>query len=149
MNYYFAYGSNMDQKQMQERCGEVEVKGVAYLNNHDLVFNIFSPKRKCGCADVIQKKKSKVYGILYTLTNEALKKLDMYESVPIAYIRERKRIVVGDVTVRAFLYISTKKEKHLPSKEYMKQIIEGARTMTLPSEYIQKLMNTETIANKL
>jgi hypothetical protein len=43
-NFYFAYGSNLDTSQMEERIGEPISLGRAYAEGFKLVFNVWSPR---------------------------------------------------------------------------------------------------------
>lgn len=53
--YYFAYGSNMDEKDLRDWCEkkqrpfpEWQFLGVARLDNYRLAFNYYSKGRKSG-----------------------------------------------------------------------------------------------------
>ena len=47
--YYFAYASNLNRRQMRERCPDSQAKFVATLRNYKLVFTGWS--RPCPAVD--------------------------------------------------------------------------------------------------
>ena len=62
---YFAYGSNMDPRQMRRRCPSYRFVSIAKLENHKIGFTRRSPRRRCGVADVIPAPGEDVWGVLY------------------------------------------------------------------------------------
>ena len=77
---YFAYGSNLNHKQMKKRCKDsVFIKSIN-LKNYKLTF-----RSKYRAADVDKKKNSKVIGGLYEISKSDEKKLDIYEDYPNLY----------------------------------------------------------------
>ena len=59
---YFAYGSNLNQKQMKIRCKDsCFIKSIS-LKGYSLTF-----RSKYGAADIEKKKNSKVIGGLYEI----------------------------------------------------------------------------------
>ncbi len=148
MIYYFAYGSNMDHIQMTQRCPKAKLMGNAVLHDHALDFTIYSPKRACGCSDVIQKKGSSVYGLLYSLPQKDLDALDRYEMHPVKYKRETVNIENenGDVLEAETYKVATKEQTfQKPSKHYMSQIIEPAIINDFPRSYVKFLCSIPTI----
>jgi len=76
---YFAYGSNMNWQQMQERCPSARFFGVALLPDHKLAFTRKSIKRGCGVADAVPTQGQKVWGVVYEVTDRDVIKLDKSE----------------------------------------------------------------------
>jgi len=64
---------------MKERCLGSTLIGAAVLDNFKIDFTIYSPKWKCGCADIVKEKGQKVWGLVYSLTKDDLKLLDSFE----------------------------------------------------------------------
>lgn len=92
MIYYFAYGSNMDPKQMAERCPNSKLIGKAYLSDYKLGFTHYSNNQKSAAADIIVTKNECVWGLVYELIKEDLDNLDKREGHPNIY-RRIKEIV--------------------------------------------------------
>lgn len=84
---YFAYGSNLDDAQMRERCANARVVGRATLPNYALVFGGFSHRWGGAVASVVRAKGACVEGLLYELGNVDLRELDRFEGHPFAYER--------------------------------------------------------------
>ena len=84
---YFAYGSNLNLRQMQSRCPGARTVGRAVLPNHALAFGGFSHAWGGAVASVLRSKGSQVQGLLYELDDVDLKSLDRFEGHPFAYER--------------------------------------------------------------
>ena len=147
--YYFAYGSNMDQKQMKERCPGAELLGTASLRNYKLAFTIFSEKRNCGCADIIPDYFSAVYGLLYRMTDSDFELLDKYEGVAEkAYQRIRVTIEDGNgslIEAETYEVVSKEEEHQMPSEHYLGQILGPAQEFRFPLDYIQYLKSFDAV----
>ena len=86
---YFAYGSNMDLRQMRRRCPSYRFVSIAKLEDHKLAFTRRSPRRRCGVADVIPSPGEEVWGVLYNIkTRRDVLALDRAEG----YKAGRKRV---------------------------------------------------------
>ena len=145
MNYYFAYGSNMDETQMQERCPSAKLLGVAVLDNYELAFTIYSPKRECGCADIVRKNGSTVYGLLYQLDDADLARLDTFEGCPIHYQRISVPIMLDGKKMTAETYeVVTKQPGQIPSGHYLGLLRAAAEKYGFPKEYRMLLDAFET-----
>ncbi len=148
MNYYFAYGSNMNQQQMQERCPESLLIGKARLSHYKLDFTIYSEKRKCGCADIVLTKDGEVWGLLYIVSDSDLEALDTFEGHPIHY--KRCCVTVYDncgVGYTVFTYeVVTKHTSTLKtSKQYLGLLQEAAVHHDFPKGYTEFLGSFTTI----
>ncbi len=142
MIYYFAYGSNMDIDQMKERCPDSKLTGKAVLKNYRLDFTIFSPKRNCGCADIVKSFGDEVHGLLYTLTPKDLKKLDGLEAHPYKYKRFKTKVMDEsgkEIKAETYEVVNKKKEFQKPSKDYLNKLIMAAKNFNFP-KYYQKLL---------
>ena len=126
-NYYFAYGSNLNEKQMKERCPDSKLLGVAVLKNYRLDFTIYSSRWNCGCADVLKDDGKEVWGLLYTLSEEDLQKLDKFEGNPDFYRRIQVDVIdkMGK-SIKSYTYdVVNKSPFQMPSSKYL-NIIKGA-----------------------
>lgn len=145
MNLYFAYGSNMDKEQMSERCPSAILIGTAMLADYRLAFTIYSPKRKCGCADIVRSAGDKVYGILYQITDADMNALDDFEGHPVHYRRITVRVDSQDVKVDAYSYEVVNKEEGLvPSAHYLGLLQSAAALHKFPDSYQEFLRDTKT-----
>ena len=80
--FYFAYGSNLNQKQMRRRCKDSRFIKKIILKNYVLTF-----RSKYGAADIEKKKGKNVYGALYNISKSDERRLDIYEEYPTLYTK--------------------------------------------------------------
>ncbi len=150
-NLYFAYGSNLDVRQMLERCPSTRFKCLALLPNYHVAFMRKSKCRNCGVADIIPDQKHSVYGVVYEITEqEDWDCLDCNEGYKEnrarnenAYNRIEINVIVPEKNDES-LTVNTYKANeepgtHRPSAEYKKQIVQGAIFWNFPADYIKEL----------
>ena len=134
---YFAYGSNMNLAQMQERCGTGFKKiRTARLDNYEFGFD------QRGYANIRPRIGEFVWGVAWLITPECIASLDGYEDYPDTY---NKRIVsakdsnLQDLDV--FVYIENAENfGGVAQKDYLNnKIIVGAKENGLPDFWIKKL----------
>ncbi len=138
MIYYFAYGSNMDEIQMKNRCPGAKLVGKAELRNYVLAFTIYSPERKCGCADIVPNPTQSVWGLLYAVTPKDLEALDVYEGTPMHY-RRISVAVVGESetekTAETYEVVSKAITFQKPSQDYLEKLTSAAEKFSFPDVY--------------
>ncbi len=66
--YYFAYGSNLNHKQMNCRCPENKFIERAFLDNYRFVYDGYSNKWEGAVANILESVDSIVWGGLYKET---------------------------------------------------------------------------------
>lgn len=132
---YFAYGSNMDETQMNVRCPGATVAGVALLEGYAFIIN------GRGVATVIRCDGSTVYGTVWNVTESCIRSLDHYEGVRHnLYAKEDMSVRTADGTEHtAFTYVATNTEQGRPETRYMERIIKGAENHALPEAYVRGL----------
>jgi gamma-glutamylcyclotransferase (GGCT)/AIG2-like uncharacterized protein YtfP len=152
---YFAYGSNMHFAQMKERCPSARFVCRAKLPGHRLAFTLKSLERECGVADVLRDNAKAVWGVVYELAQNELEDLDKDESFRPGrpdnqneYTRE-KHTVWAEGDAKRPLLVSLYRghpqlDPPLPSGDYKRLIVEGARNWNLPAGYICELESIQT-----
>ena len=124
--YYFAYASNLNKKQMLERCPGSKPKLIATLPNYKLVFAGWSRQWWGGKATIKRFSGEKVSGAIYEVSEQCLRRLDKYEE---SY--ERFKVTVFDEVgepVEAITYLKSGQiEETPPSREYLAVIQQGYR----------------------
>ncbi len=145
---YFAYGSNMNPRKMDELGIKFTERINATLKGYTLKFNKASSLNpEEGFANIIPDEKGLVEGVLYEISDSDLLKLDEYEGHPQHY----RRITVKVETKKgelfdAVTYIASPDKIRnglKPSKKYLKNLI-VARDI-LPESYVRKLEMMETL----
>ena len=129
--YYFAYASNLNRKQMRERCPTSQPKFTATLHHYQLVFIGWSRKWRGGTASIRPIRGGKVLGAIYEVSEECLRQLDKYEGSDY----RRLNVIVNNEDnepVEAVTYIrSSQAEQAKPSPEYLALIQQGYKDWRL------------------
>jgi Gamma-glutamyl cyclotransferase, AIG2-like len=145
--FYFAYGSNMNESQMVERCPSTRFVGVAAMQGRRLAFTRRSVNRNCGVADAVKSPEHKLWGIVYELSDADVTILDRSEGYQPGRTRNsywRRPCTVlldGDDSrpIGAETYFAeAQPEPPRPSQAYKLLIVQGARRR-LPPEYVAEL----------
>jgi gamma-glutamylcyclotransferase len=142
---YFAYGSNMDFKRLEERGISFEFIGLGILENYELQFNkIAKNKSGIGYANVVKQEGSKVEGLLFSIDNIHI--LDRYEGFPEHYLKENLSIYHLNERIEATVYVAAPDKIGLnlmPEKSYLNRLL--AAKEYLSQEYFDFLDSTKTI----
>ena len=127
--YYFAYGSNLNKKQMLERCPDSKPMFIVTLHNYKLVFVGWSRQWRGGVASIKPFRGERVLGAIYEVSDRDLRRLDSYEGYPGNYTRFNITVFDEDgKPIKAITYIkSGQLEETEPSKEYLSLIQQGYR----------------------
>jgi gamma-glutamylcyclotransferase len=144
---YFAFGSNMDPKRLANR-GLIWTKDeVAVLDGYEMRCDVLCDRIAqhcpgCGTANITSTAGGKVEGILYTLPDGELEKLDVFEGHPTNHTREVVSVQRADGTViEAVTYMAHPEKIHddlRPHPDYLAHILAGARGRLSP-EYVAML----------
>jgi gamma-glutamylcyclotransferase len=154
---YFAYGSNMDAAQMKCRCPLAKFVCRGKLPSYRLAFTRKSATRDCGVADVLPDQTQDVWGVVYELPDHELKNLDKREGYrpgkpydQSKYTREDQYVWREGDAKRPLLVALYRGypqlDPPLPSDDYKRLIVDGARHWNLPTEYIRQLESIQTEA---
>ena len=136
--YYFAYGSNMNHKQMKERCPNSRFIETAHIHKYKLVFDGYSNFWKCSIANIVPSGASMMYGGLFEIDDMDLKILDGHEGYPDYYSRELIEAIGSDnKPYESWVYIKDEEKKGKPSMKYIKTILDGAEDCGLPQDYCE------------
>ena len=115
--FYFAYGSNLNQKQMKRRCKDSRFIKKITLKNYILIF-----RSKYGAADIEKKIGKKVYGAMYNISKSDERRLDIYEEYPTLY----KKMYFKHNNKLIMTYLMGKKTKITsPTPHYLGLIKQG------------------------
>ena len=134
MNYYFAYGSNLNHTQMKRRCPKCRYIKKIILNNFQLTFR----HRKGGWADIERKINGKVYGGLYIISKCAENRLDKYEDYPVLY----KKIYFKYGDKKVMTYTMVRKTGFVyPSTRYLNIIKQGYKDCKISFKILNKALS--------
>ena len=136
MRYYFAYGSNMDEKQMTFRCPGSQLVGRARLLAHSFLIN------ERGVASVIPAQNGVTHGLLWALTPADEEALDRYEGMAGGHYL-KKVVAVHPVdsgeVVEALIYVASDNRPGASRPGYIEKIIHVACEHGFPHEYVAEL----------
>lgn len=114
MKYYFAYGSNLNVKQMSNRCSDAVPLGARDLPGWELQFR--------RVLTIVRNPKGVVRGGLWLISDFDEKMLDRYEGYPGWY---EKHFITFPDGLTAMTYILTKGQEAEPSKGYLDVCLQG------------------------
>jgi gamma-glutamylcyclotransferase (GGCT)/AIG2-like uncharacterized protein YtfP len=141
---YFAYGSNLSSQYMRRSCPSATFIMKADLPNYGVEFRHFSEKRQGGISSIVEAPGKLVRGVIYETRAEEIEALDIVESVPQGLYRRDTFLVMGEDGNwhEAELYrVVQPRGPYPPAKEYLDQMIEGAREHELEAGYIEELVS--------
>lgn len=127
MDYYFAYGSNMNLEQMEYRCPDSWPIVNVVLDGYRLAFR--GNSSGCGVATILPEKDSRVEGVMWQISEQDEAHLDRYEGYPNLYGKERVQVRDGqgrcyDVMVYT-MQTPYREQPALPSQGYLRVILDG------------------------
>tara|TARA_Y100000741_G_C18214617_1_gene543161 strand:- start:877 stop:1320 length:444 start_codon:yes stop_codon:yes gene_type:complete len=132
---YFAYGSNLNHKQMALRCSESSFLKKFTLKGFNLCFSHKTNRSIYGHANVIKNKKFNVPGVLWNISKKDEKKLDSYEGVDYNYYQKEYFKINGK---KVLIYIQKIYFKKKPNSTYLHTIIQGYRDCGLDLNYLKR-----------
>ena len=124
MKTYIAYGSNMNIEQMKRRCPDARSIGTGELIGYRLTFR---GNRYSGVANVEKAPGHSVPVVLWKISANDEKALDVYEGFPHLYHKEQLTVISSGKNVEGMIYVMDA-EKHgfkKPSSGYLDIIAEG------------------------
>ncbi len=123
--YYFAYGCNLNRKQMRERCPQSQPKFIATLHNYKPIFVGWSRQWRGGVANIRRANGERIPGAIYEISEEDLRRLDRYEGSD----NQHLNVIVNDEDgepIEAMTYINIRQtEETKPSMEYLSLMRQG------------------------
>jgi len=127
---YFAYGSNLNKKQMQERCPGSKPGFSAVLPNYKLVFTGWSRTWHGAMANLQPFRSSKIRGAVYEITEPGLRLLEKHD---VGYTRFNVTVFDEDnVSHQAVTLLKQgHEEESAPSPEYIAVIKQGYRDWSI------------------
>lgn len=129
---YIAYGSNMNVEQMSRRCPNAKPIGKTVLQNYKLVFK--------GVADIEKSESEEVPIVVWEITKECEKALDIYEGYPRLYRKEYVPILINGKTELAMVYVMNYAKGAKPSEYYYNVIKQGYKDFDINTAPLEKAL---------
>jgi gamma-glutamylcyclotransferase (GGCT)/AIG2-like uncharacterized protein YtfP len=135
--FYFAYGANLNIRNMSVRCPNAKPIVPITLNDMQLVFR--------GVADIEHKQGAILHGAIWDITDECEASLDIFEGYPSLYRKEYFTVKLSDQLAKDFgdtadvlVYRMNRDGYSPPSHMYYETIRQGYRDFNLdPTNLIQ------------
>lgn len=128
--FYFAYGANLNIKNMKHRCPNAKPIVPFTLDDHTIVFR--------GVADVEYAKGLQVHGALWDITDKCEASLDIFEGYPTLYRKEWFTVkLTGELkkdfgeTADVLIYLMNRDGYSKPSNMYYETIRQGYKDFKL------------------
>jgi gamma-glutamylcyclotransferase (GGCT)/AIG2-like uncharacterized protein YtfP len=137
---YAAYGSNLDPAQMLLRCPHSPQRGTGWLEGWRLTFGGEDIGWDGALATVVESAGSRVFAVLYDLSEGDEKELDKWDGVSLGYYRRVKvRVETLEGDVLAWLYVLNAWEGGLPSARSIGILADSAERAGAPLDYVAAL----------
>jgi len=149
--WYFAYGSNLSKERLRRRIGEWMEEHNATLKGFRLTFAKSYSGHTSGKADIKPDPSGEVKGVIYSVTESQLSKLDKYEGVGIGvYRRKRVNVESEGKLVSATTYVMVREICPLkPSNEYLEHILKGLEEHGYSKEVMEEVRKiADSLPNK-
>ena len=131
--YYFGYGSNLSKEQMAIRCPESKYYASGTLSGYSWLINTR------GYASIKPSESDFVLGEIFTLSQQDVDYLDIYESVEEGmYLKSNLSVETSKGTIDCLVYIASDSTPGTPQEEYIERINIGIKSANLPDDYVQK-----------
>ena len=133
---YLAYGSNLNLKQMANRCPTAKVVGNSKINGYRLLFR----GAHAGAVATIEPFKGESVPVLaWEITPADEAALDRYEGWPFLYRKETIKVRLNGKTVQAMVYIMNEgRPLGQPSCYYYSTILDGYKSAGFDVEILRK-----------
>lgn len=133
---YVAYGSNLNMKQMADRCPTAKFLGTGVIENYELQFK---GRLYNAHATIAPKPGAQVQVGLWAIEPKDEKWLDVYEGYPNYYFKQDVDVQVEDRTFRGMAYIMDQRmDFGYPSQGYYNTIYQGYKDCDLSVAELNK-----------
>ena len=131
---HFAYGSNMHHAVMRKHAPDAIPRGVARLDNYRFMITAD------GYASVEPHRRACVYGLLWRITARDRVTLDLWENTVAGLYRgQMLPVIAANKRHRVLVYVARRRPSGAPRPGYMEIIVQAARELELPVDYIARL----------
>ena len=129
---YIAYGSNLNLRQMANRCPDAVPIGTAMLKDWQLTFR--------GVATLEKVEGAAAPVGIWRITKDCEKALDRYEGYPSLYRKEYLEIEHNGDKVEVMVYLMNNGLPCMPSKYYLETIAEGYEDIGLDTVHLTQAL---------
>ena len=127
---YFAYGANIVAADMASRCPAAREIGAVVLP--EWRFRL----ARSGYATIVPAPRTRVVGVLWSLTSECERILDEFEEIGGGLFRRDSIVVAGEP---ALVYLATETAPARALTGYLEAVIAAAEARGFPADYVSEL----------
>ncbi|MGB5672631.1 MAG: gamma-glutamylcyclotransferase family protein [Sedimenticolaceae bacterium] len=145
---YFAYGSNMSTRRLQQRVPSACALQPAVLQGHRLTFHKVGRDGSAKCdAAPSRDDRDRVHGVLYRMDPRHKPRLDDIEGLGRGYEQKSVTVRLADGTESlAITFYATHVDPTLrPYLWYLEHVLRGARENRLPDHYQAAIALVQTV----
>lgn len=150
-NFFFAYGANMNPRQIKMRCSHPVRVSAAFLADYRLGFYGHSAEWDSGMETAVKDHGSRLWGVVYALSDLDWERLDLWQDARFDGTGRCFHYPVEVCDLRGCRYearmykLDVRSAMRAPSENYMEHILEGARENKLPPSYLDALLAIKTV----
>ena len=133
---------------MTIRCPNHAILATGILHDYQFCFPRSATFRNGGVAGIKPMQDSKVWGVIYKMSQPDIAHLDKIEDLGVCYNKTYVTIQTSDGPVEAFSYVAIDEDgNHLPTRTYLDIILKGlsSRSTDIPQEYIDYVSSFQTL----
>ena len=129
--YYFAYGGNTNNDHINKNYPNIKFYSIGILYDYKLVFrkSLDSLNMENAYCDIDKEKYKEVNGVIYELTSNDIKKLDIQEHTGVLYKRKLFEVksLNNNELIKCYTYIMINKDLPYskPTDRYYKIVLDG------------------------
>ncbi len=145
---YFTYGSFMDIDNLRKHAPSAKFVCKALIPNWEVQFNYYSKNYRGGVTGIEPALNRLVRGAVYEIPPDEMEHLDNIEGIPQGTYYRHPIMVVSEAgePMLAHVYRTTNpRGPFKPTERYLRYMVDGAKSLGLPPEYIAKFEEQETV----
>lgn len=137
---YFAYGANMDPRNMAEASPGAQPVGQGVLQGYGLAFNVYSERWRGGAANLDLDPRARTWGVVWEVPDRDVPKLDTFLGHPTFYRQDQVLVRVEGDEVECLTYRVAHQQGFVrPDDGYVHMLRAAMRTQGLPPEALDVL----------
>lgn len=135
---YIAYGSNMDEEQMANRCPDAQLLGTAEVEGYRL---LFKGSKTGAYATIEPEEECRVPVLVWKISEADEKMLDRYEGFPRFYYKKELEIEFEGERTTAMVYIMHEENPlGIPSRRYQEVLSNAYRKFGFDSAVLKRAL---------
>lgn len=146
---YFAYGSNVWQRRIEERLGTCRRVGMAWVDEHVLRFHKdgMDGSGKCNI-ELTGSIEHRIYGVVFEINEHQKQRLDVFEGPDYSTYDILAQSEVGELEAFAYRALSRAiNPAAAPFTWYKALVLKGALEAGFPEHYVEHIRRVEAVSD--